>query len=87
MNASGPLCEYFPFSDGTTPACEKGPENPMYMIFNKDENFDSFSKIDDSLYNIEDSSFKMYVDKIIIKNLIEENGLMNPKITELKAWR
>ena len=59
----------------------------MYMIFNKDENFDSFSKIDDSLYNIEDSSFKMYLEKIIIKNLIEENGLMNPKITELKAWR
>ena len=24
VDASGPLCEYFPFSNGTTSACDKG---------------------------------------------------------------
>ena len=56
------------------------------MIFNNDENFDSFSKIDDSLYNIEDSSFKMYLEKIILTNFIKQNNFADFKITELKAW-
>ena len=56
------------------------------MIFNNDENFESFSKLDDSLYNIEDSSFKMYLEKIILTNFIKQNNFTDFKITELKAW-
>jgi len=47
------------------------------MIFNKDENFDSFSKIDDSLYKIEDSSFKTFLEEIIIKNFMKKNRFTN----------
>ena len=57
------------------------------MIFDNDENFNNFSDLDDSLYTIENSSFKMFVKEIIGKNLMKNNNFATFKITELKAWR
>ena len=70
VDPSGPLDDYYPFDE---------VEQPQYLLFNNDEEFDS-------IVNIEESVFKVFVEQIIsntVKNLPKFDKF---EITELEAW-